>query len=128
MNDNPTVDNAAISDLVSDMSGQMICIHGSEDDQAVVMVFNDGDRVSDESFDVPGYDPARFRLTDSEDVGLDIVLCQLDSGVWSAGFAPLREGVDIPTWPISVGAFDNMAVMMVNVPTMVTVELVSNAR
>ena len=125
MNDNPALDNAAISEFVSDMSGHMICIHGSDDDEAVVMVFNDGDRVSEEVFNVPRYDPARIRLTHSDGIGLDIVLCQLDTGVWSAGFAQLREGAEIPTWPISFRAFDNMTVIIVSVPTMVTVEQVS---
>ena len=125
MNDNCALDNPAISEFVSEMPGQAICIHGSDDDEAVVMVFNDGDRVSEEVFNVPRYGPARIRLTESEDVGLDIVLSQLDTGVWSAGFAQLREGAEIPTWPISFGAFDNMTVMMVSVPPTVTVEQVS---
>ena len=89
------------------------------------MVFDDGIRVSDDTFNVSGHDPARFRLTHSDGIGLDIVLSQLDTGVWSAGFAQLREDVEIPSWPISVGSFDNMTVTMVSVPTKVTVELVS---
>ena len=125
MSDNSALDNAAISEFVSEMPGKAICIHGSDDDEAVVMVFNDGDRISEEVFNVPRYDPARFRLTENESVGLDIVLCQLDTGVWSAGFAQLREGAEMPTWPISFGAFDNMTVMMVSVPSTVTFEPVS---
>ena len=126
MNDNPAIDDAAMTEFLSDTSGQMICIHGADDDQAVVMVFNDGSKVSDEVFDVLGHDPTRIRLTHSDGAGLDIVLCLLDTGVWAAGFAQLREGTEVPTWPISFGSFDNMAVIMVSVPTMVTVELVSD--
>ncbi len=125
MNDDPSYADA--SDVAADLPSVMICIQGASDNLAAVFIMKDGKKEAHEEYDVPGHKPVRFRLFQGGRVGMDVVLIFLENGVWSAGVAQLDEGHSIPKWPTSFMASGYSTAIAFAVPTMVTVELVSDA-
>lgn len=124
---NDVTDPAESSESIDDLASRMICIRGASDNLAEVLIMKGDKTEAHEEYDVPGHNPVRFRLMLANGVGIEVVLIFLESGVWSAGVAQLEEGCDQPNWPISFMASGYSTSIVIEIPRMVTVELVSYA-